>query len=58
MGADVARVPFERAERQALRPLNGARRDLSPTLQTDTYADLDTNPYSVPWRLIAAEVGV
>ena len=53
----------EREERQALRPLNGRPpfrqlRELTRRVQTDACVDVDTNHYSVPWRLIGAEVSV
>lgn len=56
-------VRFERAERQALRPLGGRApyrqlRELSRRVQNDACVDVDTNHYSVPWRLIGAEVTV
>jgi transposase len=56
-------VRFEREERQALRPLNGRPpfhqlRELTRRVQTDACVDVDTNHYSVPWRLIGAEVSV
>ena len=59
--APIAR--FEREERQALRPLNGRPpfrhlRELSRRVQNDTCVDVDTNHYSVPWRLIGTEVSV
>jgi len=59
--APIAR--FEREERQALRPLNGRppfrqMRELSRRVQSDACVDVDTNHYSVPWRLIGAEVSV
>lgn len=59
--APIAR--FEREERQALRPLNGRPpfqhlRELSRRVQSDACVDVDTNHYSVPWRLIGAEVSV
>jgi transposase len=56
-------VRFDREERQALRPLNGRPpfrqlRELTRRVQTDACVDVDTNHYSVPWRLIGAEVSV
>ncbi len=59
--APIAR--FEREERQALRQLNGRPpfqqlRELSRRVQNDACVDVDTNHYSVPWRLIGAEVSV
>ena len=59
--APIAR--FEREEAQALRPLNGRPpfrqlRELSRRVQNDACVDVDTNHYSVPWRLIGSEVSV
>ena len=59
--APIARL--EREERQALRPLLGRPpfrqlRELTRRVQTDACVDVDTNHYSVPWRLIGAEVSV
>ncbi len=56
-------VRFEREEAVALRPLNGRPpfrqlRELSRRVQNDACVDVDTNHYSVPWRLIGAEVSV
>lgn len=56
-------VRFDREERQALRPLNGRPpfhqlRELTRRVQNDACVDVDTNHYSVPWRLIGAEVSV
>ena len=54
---------FEREEAAALRPLNARPpfrqlRELSRRVQNDACVDVDTNHYSVPWRLIGAEVSV
>ena len=59
--APVAR--FEREERQALRSLAGRPpfeqlRELTRRVQNDACVDVDTNHYSVPWKLIGAEVTV
>jgi len=56
-------VRFEREEGAALRPLNsrppfGQLRELSRRVQNDASVDVDTNHYSVPWKLIGAEVTV
>ena len=56
-------VRFEREEATALRPLNGRPpfcqlRELTRRVQNDACVDIDTNHYSVPWRLIGAEVSV
>ncbi len=59
--APIAR--FERNEAAALRPLNGrppfqALRELTRKVANDACVDIDTNHYSVPWRLIGAAVTV
>lgn len=59
--APIAR--FEREERQALRPLSGRPpfgqlRELGRRVQNDACVDVDTNHYSVPWKLIGTEVTV
>ena len=58
-------APAERfaAEARALRPLAGRApfgqlRDLVRKVQADCAIDLDTNSYSVPWRLIGESVQV
>jgi transposase len=56
-------VRFEREEAAALRPLNGRPpfqqlREATRRVQNDACVDVDTNHYSVPWRLIGAEVSV
>lgn len=58
-------APAERfaAEAGALRPLSGRAafgqlRDLVRKVQADCAIDLDTNSYSVPWRLIGESVQV
>ncbi len=57
--------PIERfaEEKDALRPLSGRApfgqlRDLVRKVQADCAIDLDTNSYSVPWRLIGESVQV
>lgn len=60
---EVPMVRFEREERQALRPLSGKppfrqMRELIRCVQNDGCVDVDTNHYSVPWRLIGAQVSV
>jgi hypothetical protein len=60
---EVPIVRFEREERQALRPLGGKPpfrqvRELVRSVQNDGCVDVDTNHYSVPWRLIGAPVSV
>jgi len=57
---EVPMVRFEREERQALRPLNGRppfrqMRELTRRVQNDACVDVDTNHYSVPWRLIGVQ---
>ncbi len=54
---------FERDERQALTPLAAQApflqvRELSRRVHTDACIELDTNRYSVPWRLIGESVTV
>jgi hypothetical protein len=56
-------VRFEREEVAALRPLGdkppfGQLRELTRRVQNDGSVDVDTNHYSVPWRLIGAGVSV
>jgi hypothetical protein len=52
---------FRRDEAAALRPLNGRPpfrqiRELVRVVHSDGCVELDTNRYSVPWRLIGASV--
>jgi hypothetical protein len=59
--APIAR--FEREERSALRPLPRKApflqvRELTRRVHTDACVELDTNRYSVPWRLIGESVTV
>ena len=54
---------FLRDEAAALRPLDGrpsfvAVRELSRPVQSDACVEVDTNAYSVPWRLIGEAVPV
>jgi hypothetical protein len=54
---------FQRAEAAALRPLKGRppfhwTRELRRRVQTDSSVEIDTNHYSVPWRLIGETVTV
>jgi transposase len=54
---------FERDERRALRPLQAKApflqvRDLVRRVHTDACIELDTNRYSVPWRLIGEQLSV
>jgi transposase len=54
---------FAREEKQVLRPLDGRPsfrqvRELTRRVQNDACVDVDTNHYSVPWRLIGAQVSV
>jgi hypothetical protein len=59
-------VPIERFRREeldALRPLNGRSpfrqmRESTRRVRADGCVDVDTNHYSVPWRLIGASVTV
>lgn len=54
---------FEREEAGALRPLNGRPpfqqiREIRRRVGTDACIEVDTNAYSVPWRLIGRQVTV
>lgn len=54
---------FQREEASALRPLDGRPpfrqvRDLTRRVQSDCCIEVDTNAYSVPWRLIGETVRV
>lgn len=54
---------FEREEAAALQPLNGrpsfgAVRELVRRVHGDCAIELDTNSYSVPWRLVGETVQV
>jgi hypothetical protein len=54
---------FERGEAAALRPVNGRppfhwTRELTRQVHTDGCVEVDTNHYSVPWRLIGETVTV
>lgn len=54
---------FERDERRALRPLPSKApflqvRELVRRVHTDACIELDTNRYSVPWKLIGEQVSV
>src|SRR5215218_1555418 len=54
---------FERDEATALRPINGRPpfrqvRELARRVQSDCAVEVDTNAYSVPWRLIGERVRV
>ncbi len=60
---EVPAERFAREEQQALRPLDGRppfrqMRELTRRVQNDVCVDVDTNHYSVPWRLIGATVSV
>jgi len=60
---EVPAERFAREEQQALRPLDGRppfrqMRELTRRVQNDACVDVDTNHYSVPWRLIGAQVSV
>ena len=61
--AEVPLARFEREERQRLQPLNGRPsflqvRELSRRVASDSCIEIDTNRYSVPWRLIGSLVSV
>jgi transposase len=56
-------VRFERDEVHRMKPLNdrpsfGTLRDLTRLVGNDCAIDVDTNSYSVPWRLIGERVAV
>lgn len=56
-------VRFQRAEASALRPVEGRPpfrqvRELVRRVQADCAVEIDTNSYSVPWRLIGESVQV
>ncbi len=56
-------VRFERDERSALKPLPAKApflqvREITRRVHTDACIELDTNRYSVPWRLIGEAVTV
>ncbi len=56
-------VRFEREEEATLRPLAGRPpfrqlRELTRRVHNDGCVDVDTNHYSVPWRLIGAQVSI
>lgn len=56
-------VRFEREEAATLHSLNrrppfGQLREFSRRVENDACVDLDTNHYSVPWKLIGTEVTV
>lgn len=60
---ETPRARFERAEAQALRPLAGRPpfdpgRALVRKVLSDCAVEVDTNAYSVPWRLIGERVQV
>lgn len=56
-------VRFERDEAHRLKPLGqrpsfGALRELTRVVGNDCAVEIDTNSYSVPWRLIGERVAV
>lgn len=56
-------VRFEREEVHRLKPLGqrpsfGSLRELTRTVSSDCAVEVDTNSYSVPWRLIGERVAV
>ena len=60
---EAPRVRFERDEARALRPLAGtppfhAARELVRRVGSDCAVEVETNSYSVPWRLIGERVRV
>jgi len=60
---EVPAVRFSREEQRALRPLDERpsfrqMRELTRRVQNDACVEVDTNHYSVPWRLIGAQVRI
>lgn len=60
---EVPMVRFERDEAHRLKPLGGrpsfgALRELTRVVGNDCAVEVDTNSYSVPWRLIGERVAV
>jgi transposase len=60
---EAPHVRFERDEAHRLRPLGGrpsfgALRELTRVVGNDCAVEIDTNSYSVPWRLIGERVAV
>lgn len=60
---EVPMVRFERDEAHRLKPLGGrpsfgALRELTRVVGSDCAVEVDTNSYSVPWRLIGERVAV
>ena len=60
---EVPMVRFERDEAHRLKPLGqrpsfGALRELTRVVGNDCAVEIDTNSYSVPWRLIGERVAV
>ncbi len=60
---EAPRTRFERDERQALQPLAGRppfaqARELQRVVNSEACVEVDTNRYSVPWRLIGESVSV
>jgi transposase len=60
---ETPELRFERHERAALKPLPGKApflqvREVSRRVHTDACVELDTNRYSVPWKLIGENVSV
>jgi hypothetical protein len=61
--AEAPRLRFERDERAALQPLAGKppfaqARELQRVVSSEACVEVDTNRYSVPWRLIGESVSV
>ena len=61
--AEAPRLRFERDERAALQPLAGKppfaqARELQRVVSSEACVEVDTNRYSVPWRLIGEGVSV
>ena len=60
---DVPQDRFDNVESAALRPLNDRApfiqvREFTRVVSSDCFVDVDTNRYSVPWRLVREELTV
>ena len=57
---EAPKLRFEQDERMALKPINGvppfqAMREVTRKVQADCRVEIDSNSYSVPWRLIGGD---
>ncbi len=60
---EAPKLRFEQDERMALKPINGvppfqAMREVTRKVQADCRVEIDSNSYSVPWRLIGETVQI